>query len=491
MALLEIYDAAHRALNRGRFVCLMSFDVSAAFDTVSHTHIMTTLKQFQVNGHIRRVLHGWLRGRTFQVRTRTTAGTICSAINTVSRGLPQGGVISPLLWILYFNAVPKLLRDESQRRGLPQQDFKDVIYADDVTTIIFADTLGELAERAVQTMKIMKHGMKRIGLQINEAKTQNIVLDPAVLPKGAFRRGPGTTHLGTRERRRRQYCQAAKFDKTIVDFDPWTSSGETTEMQIRKRFPVPLTETIKILGVVFDTYLTLDDHHLGLVTRAQIRQAILKKIGSLKWGVEVGILRITSESVIGSLLRYGTVVIGSCMPPDLLRKIDTQVINIAARRICGADRTIRIETLHFLTGGHNAKNRYVARCALMLDSILRATNSGIKSRITAELCGLREVEILDTRMTPIAIPEQFAEATETPKFMWTRTRWFQNQYEEPPKREPGKAVSNMFSTSAPELQETVLSQLMHYQFTQVTSWLEVATQILDYLGWAPECATHN
>ena len=59
--------------------------------------------------------------------------------------------------------------------------------------------------------------------------------------------------------------------------------------------------------------------------------------------------------MIGSLLRYGNVIMGSCMPPDLLREVDTQAINVAARRICGADRTIRIETLHFITGCHSFK----------------------------------------------------------------------------------------------------------------------------------------
>ena len=193
----------------------------------------------------------------------------------------------------------------------------------------------------------------------------------------------------------------------MVEFDPWGSTGESQEVRLRRQFPAPLTETIRILGVVFDTYLTLDDHHRGLVTRAQIRQAILRKIGNLRWGVEVGILRITTEAVIGSLLRYGSVIMGNCMPPDLLREIDTQVINVAKRRICGADRTIREETLHFLTVGHNTENRYVTKCALMVNSVLRATKSAIRDRVVTELCALRGVATLDTQMEQLVVPERF------------------------------------------------------------------------------------
>ena len=131
-----------------------------------------------------------------------------------------------------------------------------------------------------------------------------------------------------------------------------------------------------------------------------------------------GILKIAAESVIGSLSRYGDVIMGNCMPPDLIRKIDTQVINEAARRICGAGRAKRIETLHFITDCHSFKNRYVVRCAFMLDSILRATNSGIRDRILAELHPLRHVESLETRMQQIEIPGELILRSTTSEFLW-------------------------------------------------------------------------
>ena len=106
-------------------------------------------------------------------------------------------------------------------------------------------------------------------------------------------------------------------------------------MKLRRAFPVPLTDSIEVLGLIFDRHLSLDTHHISLTTRAQIRQAILKKISSHRWGAEIGVLEITAESVIGSHLRYGNVITGSCMPPDLIRKVDIQVISVAARRTCG------------------------------------------------------------------------------------------------------------------------------------------------------------
>ena len=98
--------------------------------------------------------------------------------------------------------------------------------------------------------------------------------------------------------------------------------------------------------------MMLGDHLTSLLARAQIRQAILRRIGNTNWGVEVGVLKIAADSIIGSLLRYGSAIFGSCMPPNLIRKIDTQVINAAARGVCAADRSMRKERPRTSPQGH-------------------------------------------------------------------------------------------------------------------------------------------
>ena len=70
-----------------------------------------------------------------------------------------------------------------------------------------------------------------------------------------------------------------------------------------------------------------------------MRQNILKKVASSRWGLEVGVLRMTHDALLGSLLRYALAVAGSCLPPDLSQKIDTRLVDIAAREILGVDRT--------------------------------------------------------------------------------------------------------------------------------------------------------
>ena len=93
---------------------------------------------------------------------------------------------------------------------------------------------------------------------------------------------------------------------------------------------------------------------------------------------------------------------------------------------------MRIETLHFLEGCHSVRNQYVVRCALTLDSVLRATDSSIRQRIVAELCSLRRVDTLDTCMSELDIPDNIKNGTTSPQILWARTKWFRNQYVELP-----------------------------------------------------------
>ena len=155
MALLELHDAAHRAPNRGYRVHIISFDASGALDGVSHINIMSTPKTFGVDGHTRRVIHGWLRGLTVQVTMKTAVGSLLSAIHPISKGLPQEGAPSPFLWLPYFNSVSSQLRAERRRLDLPLDAHTDALYADDVTTVTTAGALEELARRANLTVLIM------------------------------------------------------------------------------------------------------------------------------------------------------------------------------------------------------------------------------------------------------------------------------------------------------------------------------------------------
>ena len=51
-------------------------------------------------------------------------------------------------------------------------------------------------------------------------------------------------------------------------------------------FPIPLSESVKILGIQFDKHMTLDDHFRDLLRRSQIRQAVLARVANQTWGLD-------------------------------------------------------------------------------------------------------------------------------------------------------------------------------------------------------------
>ena len=130
------------------------------------------------------------------------------------------------------------------------------------------------------------------------------------------------------------------------------------------------------------------------MSKAQLRQGILNKVSGTKWGLDIGVLRISYDAIIGSLLRFALVPVGSSIPGDLFWSMETNITNVAARKITGLPRSARVESLHFLAGIHSFRNLYIFHYAEFLDGILRCHNSTIRSRISEELKQIYTVETL-------------------------------------------------------------------------------------------------
>ena len=57
-------------------------------------------------------------------------------------------VLSPLLWLIFVNRAPGDVRGPREEEREDLSDFKDLIYADDVTTLIAAESVGVLKDKA-------------------------------------------------------------------------------------------------------------------------------------------------------------------------------------------------------------------------------------------------------------------------------------------------------------------------------------------------------
>ena len=490
--LVSIMDQVQRALLEGCFAYMVSFDIAGAFDRVSHALLMQALRRFQVDGHTRRLLHHWIAGRSLVVKYKAPAGAFVGRYIAASSGLPQGGVLSPALWLMFFNEVHSKLTVRRALRGAARGEYEDYLFADDVTTVVIARTKGRVMDLAVANDDDMQVVMGGDRLPLQRAKTKNILFSPHALPGGIYRRAPPVSMLATRTRLQRQYQLAARVNQQMLDFEPDQDlelpPAETLDAA---GFPYPLMDKVKVLGVQIDEYWMFDDHLLGVMTRSQTRQGILAKVAHSSWGLDADVLRITHDALLVSMLRYGLTVVGSCMPDDLLARIDVHVINTASRRITGLPIFTRIEALHFLAGTQSIRNLYIGHCAAFVHAVLCSHGSGAQGRLRAEVGAIFRVETLEPEVVPLRIGVQEAylyPPTGLQHELLENMCWMQSTYRKPPAWNEVRRIGGIFFPNAAELRRETREYGGFYSFKDTHSWLDVGLQVLQHVGWRPECS---
>jgi hypothetical protein len=104
-ALLNILNDSYGKIDRGESTLLVALDLSAAFDTVEHSVLLTRLQHsFGVMGTVGNWITSYLTDRSQFIRV----GSESSAITYCSCGVPQGSVLGPLFFVAYISPVARI-----------------------------------------------------------------------------------------------------------------------------------------------------------------------------------------------------------------------------------------------------------------------------------------------------------------------------------------------------------------------------------------------
>jgi hypothetical protein len=90
------------ALNNKRKWGGIFFDLKKTFDCVDHNILLTKIKYYCMNGVMYALIESYLENRYQRVKFNNKL----SKWDKINRGVPQGSILGPLIFLMYINDLP-------------------------------------------------------------------------------------------------------------------------------------------------------------------------------------------------------------------------------------------------------------------------------------------------------------------------------------------------------------------------------------------------
>ena len=300
-ALLRVKSDIMNAFDNRRAVFLVLLDLSAAFDTIDYSTLLTRLHDvFGISGQVYDFFESYLVGRTSRVKVASEL----SDPQQLEFGLPQGSVIGPQMFSYFTQPLAKIIE------RYPRVKFH--FYADDSQLYITVDPrnpddISEALSILSSCIMDIKHWMSNNMLQLNENKTEFIV------------------------------CATKGYQHHLSD----------VSLQVGNE-RIPPSATIKNLGVNFDSAMMMSDHVTSICQSANFH---IRNLSRIRIYIDQNTCHAAVRALITSRLDYANSLLFGISRKDCNRLQCIQ--NRAAKLIYHASKydhvTPLINDLHWLS----------------------------------------------------------------------------------------------------------------------------------------------
>ena len=264
-------NTIQKTINNKGHTLVVFLDIEQAYDAIIIEGLLTKLHIHGIRGKILNFLKQYLTNRTFQVRVNNKH----SESKTLNKGLPQGSILSPLL----FNIM---------MCDLPTNPNVDILtYADDIVIYMSGKSTKLIGKKVQEYINQLSNWFEKWGLKLSLAKTVPMLFTKSKKP---------------------EYPIIKLNDK-----------------------PLHFSTSHKFLGVTFDSKLQWHPHIDNLITRCKRKLNFLRCLSGTKWGSSTKSLLMVYRSYIRSLLDYGCEAYDSASK-SIKKQLDS--IQYQALKIC-------------------------------------------------------------------------------------------------------------------------------------------------------------
>ena len=277
--LVYLAQEIETAFQEKKKVLAVFVDLTKAFDKVWKTGLLLKLLNKKVEGKMYHWIQNFLQYRTARVKLDGTTSRRIS----LQQGVPQGGVISPTLFLVFIDDIAEKINRHVSK----------ALHADDFAAWSAAEHLASAGHRMQEALNHIEVWASDWGVDINISKTVSTVFSLSPLPE--------------------------------------TASLKLNGRQLEKE------DTPTYLGVKLDKRLTWNPHLKDIERRAIRKLAIMKKLAGTSWGANSNILQRVYTGTVRPTLEYASTAWATASKTSTSRL--NKVQNAGLRLITGGMKT--------------------------------------------------------------------------------------------------------------------------------------------------------